>query len=151
MIKLDFFLMKLCFKFANLTHDKDFLTLNLEQALNIAQLEDRRSNLKKRQWQSIERFLLIGKSEKIDLIDFVWNFDFEHLYSNRLDSLPVDETGNIKIELKNDGCLKDIYYKYITSVTIYRTYDLNDIQLTLPFKTNFEDQKPTKPQPKIVL
>ena len=95
----------------------------------------------KRKWKPIEKALLLAK--ELDLIEFQWKFrtitENKKLKDNIITSLfnEIDHT-----IYTNNNILDEKYYKYIESVIIKRTYQLNNQQITLPFI--LETQEPKK-------
>ena len=95
----------------------------------------------KRKWKPIEKALLLAK--ELDLIEFQWKFrtitENKKLKDNIITSLfnEIDHT-----IYTNNNTLDEKYYKYIESVIIKRTYQLNNQQITLPFI--LETQEPKK-------
>ena len=101
----------------------------------------------KRKWKPIEKALLLAK--ELDLIEFQWKFrtitENKKLKDNIITSLfnEIDHT-----IYTNNNILDEKYYKYIESVIIKRTYQLNNQQITLPFI--LETQEPKKEKKGIV-
>ena len=122
------FIIKICFKFASIKGDR--LNLNIEQCMNLGKFNNR-SNMKysKRIWMPIERALNLG--QEVNLLNFQWNLRKPSKNEIKRDKLEVNNEDKIKFNIGEK--LNDVLYKYIQSVCIIRTYDLN-YKIELPFK-----------------